>query len=67
MRIEERTASAVTVCLNGSVTVFGVPVGRFSLLAAGTDVRGMICTLGMVCPGPGVILVVSGFSNSISS
>ena len=64
LSIEERTASAIKVCLNGSVTESGVPVGRFSLVA-GTDVRGLIHALGMVCPGPGMILVKSGFSNSI--
>ena len=40
LSIEERTASAVTVCLNGSaVRVCGVPAGRFSLVAE-TEVRG---------------------------
>ena len=62
--MEERTASAVTVCLNLDLSV-GVPVGRFSLVA-GTDVR-MVCPCPgmMVCPRTGVILVVSGFSNLI--
>ena len=57
LSMEERTASAVTVCLNLSVRV-RVPVGRFSLVA-GTDVRSLVRALGTVCPGPGMILVVS--------
>ena len=51
------------ICLDLSVGV-GVPVGRFSLVA-GTDVRTICPGPGiMVYPGPGVILVVSNFSNS---
>ena len=64
--MEERMASAATVCLNLDLLVrVGVPVGRF-LLVAVDDVRVVCpCPGMMVCPRAGVILVASGFSNLI--
>ena len=64
LSMEERTASAATVCLNLDLVLVGVPVGRF-LLVAVNDVRAVCPWLGTVCPRAGVILLVSGFSNLI--